>query len=82
MRSVKMATDKQFFVYILASRKNGALYIGGTSDIIKRVYEHQNDLAPGFTEKYQIHEWVFYEIFENIQEAIKREKQLKKWGRR
>ncbi len=77
-----MATDKQFFVYILASRKNGTLYIGVTSDIIKRVYEHKNNLAPGFTEKYRIHELVFYETFENIQEAIKREKQLKKWERR
>jgi putative endonuclease len=73
---------KSFYVYILASKKNGTIYIGITSDLIKRVYEHKNNLVEGFTEKYNVHTLVYYEECSDIYEAIKREKQLKKWNRK
>ena len=72
---------KQPCVYILASRKNGSLYIGVTSDLIKRIWEHKNVLAEGFTKKYTVHQLVFFEQFEDLTSAITREKQLKKWNR-
>ncbi len=72
---------KQYFVYILASKKNGTLYIGVTSDLAKRVYEHKNDLVDGFTKKYGVHKLVYYEMAEDINSMIVREKQLKKWKR-
>ena len=68
---------KQYYVYILASKKNGTLYIGVTSDLVKRVYEHRNGLAEGFTKKYQIHDLVYNEEFGDITMAFFREKQLK-----
>ena len=67
----------QSYVYILANRTNRVLYIGVTSNLIKRVYEHQNKLIRGFTEKYNIEKLVYYEIFADIRDAITREKQLK-----
>ena len=70
-----------YYVYILASMKNGTLYIGVTNNLIKRVYEHKNDLVEGFTKKYQVHNLVYYEIFDSVYEAISREKQMKKWKR-
>jgi len=69
--------QKYYYVYILASKKNGTIYIGVTSDLVKRVWEHKNNLVEGFTKKYNIHNLVYYEIFEDIEEAIKREKYLK-----
>lgn len=72
---------KQYFVYILASKKNGTLYIGVTSDLIRRVYEHKNNMADGFTKKYRIHMLVFYEVHPDVREAITREQQIKKWNR-
>ena len=57
------------------------LYIGVTSNLIKRVYEHKNELADGFTKQYQIHDLLYFEVFEDISEAINREKQIKKWNR-
>ncbi len=72
---------KQFYVYILASKRNGTLYIGVTSDILKRVYEHKNNVVKGFTEKYDITLLVYYECYDDPQTAIHREKQLKKWER-
>ncbi len=70
-----------YFVYILASKRNGTLYIGVTSDLVKRVYEHKNDLVEGFTKKYQVHQLVYYEVTDDIESAIVREKQLKVWKR-
>jgi len=71
----------QYYVYILASKKNGTLYIGVTSNLVKRIYEHKNELAEGFTKKYSIHNLVYFEITESVESAIAREKQLKKWNR-
>ena len=72
----------QYYVYILASRKDGTLYIGVTGDLIKRVWEHKNDLVDGFSKKYKIHNLVWYEITNDIESAIMKEKQLKKWNRK
>ena len=72
---------KQPCVYILATTARGTLYIGVTSDLIARVWQHRNDLAEGFTSEYQVHALVYYEMHETMLEAIQREKQLKKWNR-
>jgi len=72
---------KAYYVYILASKKNGTLYIGMTSDLIKRVFEHKEGLVEGFTKKYNVKKLVYYEKTNNVEEAIKREKGLKKWKR-
>ena len=69
-------------VYILASQRNGTLYIGVTSDLAKRIWEHKSDLAEGFTKRYQVHQLVWYETTESIESAISREKQLKEWQRK
>ncbi|MEZ5615425.1 MAG: GIY-YIG nuclease family protein [Rhodocyclaceae bacterium] len=68
-------------VYILAGKKNGTLYIGVTSDLMKRVWEHKNDLVEGFTKEYGVHRLVYFEMLEDMASAIQREKQLKKWNR-
>ncbi len=72
---------KNYYVYILASKRNGTLYIGVTNDLIRRVYEHKNNIIKGFTEKYEVHNLVHYEIANDINAAITREKRLKKWKR-
>jgi len=72
---------KSFCVYIMASKKNGTLYIGVTSDLVKRIYEHKLDLIDGFTKKYAVHLLVYYETIESAEIAISREKQLKAWKR-
>ena len=72
---------KQPAVYILASKRNGTLYIGVTSDLVKRVWQHKNDVTAGFTKKYGVHTLVYYEMHADMTEAIRREKQLKKWNR-
>jgi putative endonuclease len=72
---------KQFCVYILCSKRNGTLYTGVTSNLIKRVYEHRNNLADGFTRKYDVHRLVWYEMHGTAETAIPREKQIKKWNR-
>jgi len=74
-------TAKQPAVYILASKRNGTLYVGVTGDLRKRVWEHKNDLADGFTKRYCVHTLVYYEIHQEMRAAITREKQLKKWRR-
>lgn len=66
---------------MLASQRNGTLYIGVTSDLIKRVWEHKHDLAEGFTKKYGVHTLVWYELHEDMTSAIAREKALKEWKR-
>jgi putative endonuclease len=72
---------KQYYVYILASKIRGTLYIGVTSDLVKRTYEHKNDMVDGFTKDYKVHDLVYYETTNDITSAITREKQLKKWKR-
>jgi len=72
---------KTFFVFILASKRNGTLYVGVTNDIVKRVSEHRADLVEGFTEKYGVHALVWFEQTPNVAAAIQREKQIKKWRR-
>ena len=69
------------YVYIMASRKNGTLYIGVTSNLIKRIHQHKESSIDGFTKKYNVHTLVWYEIHDDIRVAIRREKQLKKWRR-
>lgn len=68
-------------VYILASQRNGTLYVGVTSDLVKRVWEHKNDAVDGFTKRYGVHDLVYYELHADMLAAIAREKQLKKWNR-
>ena len=73
---------KSYFVYILASKRNGTLYIGVTSNLLKRVDQHKNNLAEGFTAKYGVHQLMYYQRYRNVNDAIKREKQMKKWNRK
>jgi putative endonuclease len=68
-------------VYILANKPRGTLYIGVTSDLIARIWQHKNDFVEGFSEKYEVHLLVYYEMHETMLDAIVREKQLKKWNR-
>ena len=74
--------EKDFYVYIMASKKNGTLYIGVTSNLVKLIYQHKHHLVEGFTQKYKIHTLVFYEQHFSAESAIKREKRLKEWPRR
>jgi putative endonuclease len=73
--------DKKPAVYILASKRNGTLYIGVTSDLTKRVWEHKNDVVEGFTKRYSIHRLVWYELHESMEFAITKEKRIKEWNR-
>jgi len=72
-----MNSPKQPAVYILASKRNGTLYTGVTSDLVKRVWQHKNNLADGFTRKYSVHMLVYYELADEMTAAIAREKQIK-----
>jgi putative endonuclease len=69
-------------VYILASKRNGALYIGVTSDLVKRIWEHKNNIVKGFTKRYNDHRLVWYELHDSMEAAITREKRLKDWKRK
>jgi putative endonuclease len=72
---------KQFYVYILSSKRNGTLYTGVTSNLIQRIWQHKNKQVKGFTEKYNILNLVYFETHNNAESAINREKQIKKWNR-
>ena len=72
---------KSAVVYILANKRNGTLYIGVTSDLVKRIWQHKSNFVKGFTQKYNIHRLVYFEQYECIFEALAREKQLKSWQR-
>jgi putative endonuclease len=73
--------DKQFYVYILASKRNGTLYTGITSNLIQRVWQHKHNVVEGFTKKYNVKILVYFEVHPNAESAIIREKQIKKWRR-
>ena len=79
--SIHQLTMKQYYVYILASKKNGVLYIGMTNDLIKRVFEHKNKMIDGFTKKYNVSKLVYYEHTTDVHAALAREKEIKKWRR-
>jgi len=68
-------------VYILANKKYGTLYVGVTSNLQQRIYQHKNNLFQGFTSKYEVHDLVYFELHDNMEAAIIREKQIKKWNR-
>ncbi|MGD0794630.1 MAG: GIY-YIG nuclease family protein [Dehalococcoidales bacterium] len=70
-----------YYVYILTTAKNSALYTGVTNDLIRRVYEHRHDLIEGFTKRYKVHKLVYYDFVEDVMAAIAREKQIKSWKR-
>lgn len=72
---------KQGYVYILSSKRNGTLYVGVTSDLVRRIYEHKTNIIEGFTKKYNIKNLVYYEATPSVMGAIEREKQLKRWNR-
>ena len=72
---------KDYYVYIMASKKGGVLYIGVTGDLIKRVWEHKNNVVKGFTQKYFVHRLVYFEVTTDVESAIQRETQLKRWKR-
>jgi putative endonuclease len=72
---------KQFYVYILASRRNGTLYTGVTSNLIQRIWQHKEELVDGFTMKYRVKKLVYFEVHDTAESAIIREKQIKKWRR-
>lgn len=70
-----------YYVYILASRRNGTLYVGVTNDLVRRTYEHKSDLVEGFTKRYGVHMLVYHENTSDAVAAIQREKRIKKWNR-
>ena len=73
--------QKYYYVYIMASSRNGTLYVGFTSNLPQRVFEHKNHLLPSFTDKYNVDKLVYFERFEDVNQAIKHEKRLKEWKR-
>jgi len=75
------AVERAFYVYILASKRNGTLYIGVTNDLVRRVYEHKHDAVAGFTQKYGVHRLVYFERYSDAPTAIRREKTMKFWRR-
>jgi putative endonuclease len=81
MKHFHSITDKQYYVYILTTQNNTVLYTGVTNDLIRRVYEHKNNLIDGFTKRYHVHKLVYFDMVEDVISAIEREKQIKKWVR-
>ncbi|WP_229266825.1 GIY-YIG nuclease family protein [Leptospira sp. severe_002] len=76
-----MSQERSCWVYVLASKIGGTLYIGVTNDLVKRVYQHKEGLVEGFTERHDVHRLVYFEQHSEIEAAIRREKRLKKWKR-
>ena len=76
-----MSQERSYWVYMLANKIGGTLYIGVTNDLVRRVYQHKEELAAGFTKKYEVHRLVYFEQHSDIEAAIRREKRLKKWNR-
>ena len=72
---------KYYYTYILTNKHNKVLYTGITGNLVKRIFEHKNKLVPGFSEKYNLHKLVYYEIHRDVREAILREKRIKRWPR-
>jgi putative endonuclease len=79
--SITKALMRQYYVYILASRAGGALYVGVTNDLVRRVCEHKMKLVPGHTKRYQIDQLVYFEVYDSPSTAIQREKNMKHWPR-
>ena len=73
--------DQNYYVYILASKPRGVLYVGFSDELVGRIYIHRNELVDGFTKKYHVHKLVYFETHQDRDEALKREKQLKRWKR-
>ena len=76
-----MAIERQFYVYLLASRRHGTLYIGITNDLLRRVHEHKSKSVPGFSARHDTNRLVYFEAYDDPETAIAREKQLKRWRR-
>jgi len=72
---------KQYFIYLLTNKRNGTLYTGVTSNLVKRIWEHKNKVVEGFTQKYDLDKLVYYEAYNDPENAILREKNIKKWNR-
>ena len=81
MRGKGTQVNKRYFVYLLASKRNGTLYVGVTSDLANRTWQHKNDLIEGFTKRYGVHLLVWFEEHNDIRDAIDREKRIKGWNR-
>ena|SRR5271157_2549344 len=79
---IQVPDMNDYYVYIICSKRNGTMYTGVTSDLVKRIYEHKSNLVDGFSKKYDVHRLVWYESHATAEEAIIREKQIKKWSRR
>ena len=79
---MRASLEKNYYIYIMASKRNGTLYIGVTNDLIRRAHEHRNDLFSSFTKRYHAHSLVYFEQTCDIDAALNREKQLKKWRRK
>ncbi|MFA6547925.1 MAG: GIY-YIG nuclease family protein [Candidatus Magasanikbacteria bacterium] len=71
-----------YYIYILSNQKNGVLYVGVTNNLLRRIHEHKQETIEGFTQKYHIHNLVYYEQYDDVRNAITREKQIKKWNRK
>ena len=77
-----LGMDKQYYVYIMSNTTNTVTYTGVTNNLLKRIYEHRNELGGEFTTKYNIKKLVYYEVYQDIENAISREKQIKSWSRK
>jgi putative endonuclease len=73
--------DRQYYVYIMTNKAYGTLYVGITNDLVRRTWEHRNSLIDGFTKEHELHDLVWFEVHDDVEEAIRREKLIKKWHR-